>query len=86
MKFLEIGFLRVVAHLVSSDEIRSSVIEQDGLGMMLRSFIRVRLRRGLPVQDSSGSPGNQEHNDHLLKELIGAVVSSVIRYGARQFD
>ena len=44
----------------------------DVLVMCLQSFLRVKLRRGMPVMDNSGAPGRQEHNNLLLKEVMAA--------------
>ena len=47
---------------------------EDVLVMCLQSFLRVKLRRGMPVMDHSGAPGRQEHNNLLLKEIMAAAL------------
>lgn len=74
LKFTESRCLMAIANLPSSDELRKQVMVQDVLVMCLQSFLRVKLRRGMPVIDSSGAPGRQEHNNLLLKEVMAAAL------------
>ena len=79
MKMVEPSLALVLAGLASTEVLRTKIINEDGIGCVLQSFQRVLLRRGNPVIDSSGSPGRQEHNDVILKELLDCCLEFMIR-------
>ncbi len=70
LKLVEIDLLRILACYGTSFEYHKPILDLDGVGYVVRSFMRVKLRRGMPAVDNSGSPGRSEHNDFLIKELI----------------
>ena len=80
LKFLESGCILVLGNLGVSNDLRKDIISEDGVGMIIQSFRRVRLRRGMPLTDSSGSPGKPEYNDFLIKELIQTSLKALLRY------
>ena len=69
----------ILGALASTEVLRTKIINEDGIGCVLQSFQRVLLRRGSPVIDTCGSPGRQEHNDLILKELLDACLEFMIR-------
>ena len=79
LKMMEPSLALVLAGLASTEVLRTKIINEDGIGCVLQSFQRVLLRRGNPVIDSSGSPGRQEHNDVILKELLDCCLEFMIR-------
>ena len=80
LKMVEPSCALVLGALASTEVIRTKIINEDGIGCVLQSFQRVRLRRACPVLDLSGSTGCQEHNDFVLKELFDACLEFMLRY------
>ncbi len=70
MKLVECDFLRILASYATHQEFEKTVNDLDGVGYAVRSFTRVKIRRGMPAVDNSGSMGRTEHNDFLVKELV----------------
>ena len=79
LKMVEPSCALILAALASTEVLRTKIINEDGIGCVLQSFQRVLLRRGNPVIDTSGSPGRQEHNDVILKELLDACLEFMLR-------
>ena len=79
LKMVEPSCALILGALASTDVLRTKIINEDGIGCVLQSFQRVLLRRGNPVIDTSGSPGRQEHNDVILKELLDCCLEFMIR-------
>lgn len=80
LKMVETCCIQVLAAVSGSDTIRSSVEGMDGIGYVMRSFMRIKLQRGKAVEDTSGSPGQQEYNNLLVKEMLQACLEFQIRY------
>lgn len=81
LRFLEDGCILVLASVAISDQIRKKVISLDGVGMSVQSFLRVRLRRGNVVWDTSEAPGRREHNNILIRDIMGASLEVFKRWG-----
>lgn len=79
MKLLEPGCILVLAALGSSTLNQQKVISADGHGFVMQSFLRVQLRRGSAVVDTSGSPGCQRSNNFLVKDLISAAIKFFVK-------
>lgn len=79
LKLVEGGMLLAIANFASTDEFQEEVLSLDAVGMCTQSFVRVLLRRGQAVVDTSGSPGRQEHNDLILKEVIESALEVLYR-------
>ena len=79
LKMMETSCIQVLAAVTGSDIICNSVARVDGTGYVLRSLMRVKLQRGKAVVDTSGSPGRQEHNDFLVKEMLQACLEFLVR-------
>lgn len=78
LKMVETNCIQVLAAAAGSEMICHSIARIDGTGYVLRSFMRVKLQRGKVVMDTSGSPGRQEHNDFLVKEMLQACLEFLI--------
>lgn len=79
LKMVEGGMLLAIANFASTDEFQEEVLSLDAVGLCTQSFVRVLLRRGQAVVDTSGSPGRQEHNDLILKEVIESALEVLYR-------
>lgn len=79
LKMVEGGMLLAIANFASTDEFQEEVLSLDTVGLCTQSFVRVLLRRGQAVVDTSGSPGRQEHNDLILKEVIESALEVLYR-------
>lgn len=79
LKLLEGGLLMSIANFSSTVEFQGVVLDLDGVARVTQSFVRVLLSRGQVLRDTSGSPGRQEHNDLILKEVIESALEALYR-------
>ena len=79
LKLLEGGLLMSIANFSSTVEFQGVVLDLDGVARVTQSFVRVLLSRGQVLRDTSGSPGRQEHNDLILKEVIESALEVLYR-------
>ena len=74
-KYIEYACMIVISNLASSLEYRKMIIRRGILPMCLKSLMRVKLKKGVQVEDDSGSQGSKELNDAILHDVIGSVIS-----------
>ena len=70
LKMVETGCILVLSAMTTHSTLASGLTKTDSIGFVERSFLRVRIRRGVALRDVGGAPGRQEHNDFLAVELI----------------
>lgn len=79
-KYVEHVCMTVVSNLASSLELRKLIVSQGIILMCLQSLLRVRLDRGQPVVDDSGSRGAQYINNTILQDTMRSDVAMIAKY------
>ena len=82
-KFLEADCIAVLAALGHGHETRKILVKLDAHGYVLQSLLRVPISRFKPLEDTSGSPGNQEQKNYILKGLLESAVQFLFKYERR---
>ena len=79
LKMIEAGCILVLSAMAAHTTFILGLTKADVIGFAERSFLRVRIRRGVALRDVSGAPGRQEHNDFLAVELIKASLEFMVK-------
>ncbi len=79
-KYVEHVCMTVVSNLASSLELRKLIINRGIVLMCLQSLLRVKLGKGQPVVDDSGSRGAQHINNSILQDAVRADVAMIAKF------
>ena len=75
VKYLECVCMNVLSNLASSLDLRKLIICRGIIPLCLKSLLRVKLTKGMPIVDGSGSQGHKDMIDALLQDNITSVIA-----------